>query len=370
MNNMKVLQIPTGGLLSDGICNCIMSYISNMDLSDMQVDLLAVNQASPADIHNAERHGLHVYSIPCRKSRPILYFQKLICLIKKEKYDIIHVHGSSGILAIELLAAKFAGCRVRIAHSHNTKCDNVKADKLLRPIFSKLYTQAFACGVAAGDWLFQDKKYIVLPNGRDLDLFAFSMRSREKIRSEWRVSEKTVVIGHVGRFNQQKNHEFLIDVFYEFKKKNADSKLILIGTGEYINKVQKKVSEYGLQNDVVFSGVVANVPDLLSAMDVMVLPSLYEGLPLVVIEWQAAGLPCIISDTVTDECIVEDNVRQLSLSQSPVVWAENIRPASPDERARNSEKIKRDMSLAGYDIKEQAQRLKNYYQKFICEGKQ
>ncbi len=358
---MKVLHIPTGGLLFDGIYSCIAAYVSHMDKEDMIIDILATNAPESEMIKRIEKLGMGIQTIPFRKKNPVRYFGKLIYLIKKKKYDIVHVHGSSSLMVIELLAAKLAGCKVRIAHSHNTNCEHTKTDKLLRPLFMYLYTHAFACGKDAGYWLFGKKDFTILPNGRNLDLFAFSDDDRKSVRQEWNVDEDTLVIGHVGRFSREKNHQFLLEIFNEIKKKKPDVKLVLVGSGELMEDIRKKMNRYGLSHDIIMTGVVNDVQKLLSGMDIMILPSLYEGLPLVVIEWQMAGLPCVISDKVTDECMIENNVIRISLSEPPAVWAEKILKIRLTDRKLSRDKVKQDMRLAGYDIREGAKKLEKYY---------
>ena len=361
---MKVLQIPTGGLMSDGICNCIFAYLSNMDQSGVQFDIIATNVPDEKVVASALKCNLSIKRMPSRKRKTAAYFVELYKLIKNEKYDIVHVHGSSGIMALDLLAAKMAGCSVRIAPSHNTLCENKKADKVLRPIFNQLYTVAFACGDEAGKWLFGQRSFIILPNGRNLEKLAYSPEKRHKIRQEWGVDDGTMVFGHVGKLKKQKNHHFLIEVFREIKKINADAKLVLVGTGELVGVVKKQIADYGLQQDVILTGQADNIPELLSAMDVMLLPSLYEGLPLVVIEWQAAGLPCIISDVITDECVVEPNVIKLNLKDEPVKWAKEALQIPHLDREQRKEIVKQDLKSKGFDIKADAELLKKLYLKY------
>lgn len=335
-----------------------------MNQSGIQFDIIATNAPDEKVVASALKCNLSIKRMPSRKRKTAAYFVELYKLIKNEKYDIVHVHGSSGIMALDLLAAKIAGCRVRIAHSHNTLCENQKADKVLRPIFNHLYTVAFACGDEAGKWLFGQRPFIILPNGRNLEKLAYSPERRYRIRQGWGVDDKTMIFGHVGRFNKQKNHHFLIEVFREIKKINVDAKLVLVGTGELVGVVKEQIADYGLQQDVILTGEADNIPELLSAMDVMLLPSLYEGLPLVVIEWQAAGLPCVISDVITDECVVEPDVIKLSLKDEPAAWAKAALQVNHLDRANRTEIVKQDLKNNGFDIKADAELLKNLYLKY------
>jgi glycosyltransferase involved in cell wall biosynthesis len=358
---VKILQIPTGGLFSDGISSCLIEYIAAMNKTDMDIRILATNKVGDDIIHKFEMCGCKVISIPNRKENIINYFFKLCRYIAKEKIDIVHVHGSSAIMSVELLAAKIAGCKVRIAHSHNTTCENKKADRLLRPVFNKTYTEAFACGQDAGKWMFGKRKFTIIPNGRNIEKYKYDFAKRVKYRKKLKISNEALVVGHVGRFNTQKNHEYLIKIFSKIYKENQNSKLVLVGTGTTLNDVKKEVEELGLENSVIFTGALDNVSDYLSAFDVMLLPSLYEGLPLVVVEWQIAGLPCIVSDTVTKECAVTSLVKYESIMEQPVVWAEDVKKLVLRDREECKSKVWAEIRNAGYDIAEGAEKLRNKY---------
>lgn len=360
---MKILQIPTGGLFSDGILSCIVEYMTAMDKSGMDIRVLATSNSDESIVQKVEKSGCKVVSIPYRKKNTVKYFFELRRYIAKEKIDIVHVHGSSAIMSIELLAAKLAGCKVRIAHSHNTTCENKKADKILRLLFDKLYTESFACGQEAGKWMFGTKSFTVIPNGRSLQKYEYNLDKRVQYRKKLNVPKDAFIIGHVGRFNAQKNHEYLIQIFAEVYKKKQNAYLVLVGTGDTVDKTKRQVLELGLESQVVFTGAIDNVSNYLSAFDAMLLPSLYEGLPLVVIEWQISGLPCLISDTITKECAITSLVKFESIEASPAVWAGDIEAIKIEDRNVNKDKIFREVKAAGYDIKEDAARLKTVYKK-------
>lgn len=358
---MKILQIPTGGLFSDGILSCIVEYMTAMDKSGMDIRVLATNYADLNVIRKVESSGCKVVSIPYRKKNIIRYFWKLYQYILKEKIDIVHVHGSSAIMSIELVAAKLAGCKVRIAHSHNTTCENTKVDKMLRPIFNKVYTEGFACGQDAGRWMFGKREFTVIPNGRNLKKYEYDMKKRDVYRNKMGIPSDALVIGHVGRFNRQKNHGYLIRIFSEVYKKKKNSYLVLVGTGEKVDEIKKLVKELGIEKNVIYTGVVENVSDYLSAFDIMLLPSLYEGLPLVVIEWQIAGLPCLISDTVTKECAITSLVKFESVKVKPEIWAEDIEKMILDNCEKNNSTVFNEIKKAGYDIESGAKKLREQY---------
>lgn len=358
---MRILQIPTGGLFSDGILSCITDYMVAMDKTDLDVRVLATNHAEEVPIQRVKQSGCKVISIPYRKTNIIKYFFFLYRYLVKEKIDIIHVHGSSAIMSIELIAARLAGCKVRIAHSHNTTCEHQRIDKFLRPFFNIAYTEAFACGYEAGKWMFGNRNFIVIPNGRDIKRYEYNAINRINFREKLKVPSDALVVGHVGRFNVQKNHEYLIRIFEELYANNKNVYLVLVGTGEKIDEIRNRVEKSMVRNNVIFTGEINNVSEYLSAFDVMLLPSLYEGLPMVVIEWQIAGLPCIVSDTVTNECAITPLVKFKSLKDSPAEWARDIQGIALSDRNSNKETIFNSIRKAGYDIKLGAKKLRELY---------
>jgi glycosyltransferase involved in cell wall biosynthesis len=335
-----------------------------MDLTGMEVDLVSVKNSNPKIFEMIKEAGCGLYKIEKRSVDPLRYFIELISFMRKRKYDVIHAHGSSSLLAIEMLAAKIAGCKVRIAHSRNTKCNHRIIDKFLRPLFYTTYTHGFACGSDAGKWLFGDRKFLVLKNGKDLERYSFNENIRREVRSKYNWTDK-IVLGHVGNFNGQKNHMFLTEVFIKLTKKNSKYVLVMMGDGHIKTLVEKKIQEAGLSDKCFFLGSVTNVNELLQGMDIMLLPSLFEGLPNVVLEWQAAGLPCIISDTITQECKITELVKYMPLSAGPLAWSEAVIDLEQkDRKAQSSEAIK-NMQQAGYDINENAKELKKIYSSLV-----
>lgn len=358
---MKILQIPTGGLFFDGILSCIVEYMTVMDKSRMDVRVLATNEPEKNVVQKVEESDCKVVSIPYRKKNIVKYFFLLYRYIAKEKIDIVHIHGSSAIMSVELVAARIAGCKVRIAHSHNTTCENQKIDNFLRPVFYWGYTEAFACGSEAGKWMFGNREFKIIPNGRDIRKYEYNAKNRTNYRDKLKIPRDALVVGHVGRFNAQKNHEYLVHVFEELYKNNRKAYLVLIGTGEKIDEIKNLVKKSMIRDNVIFTGVIDNVADYLSAFDVMLLPSLYEGLPMVVIEWQIAGLPCIVSDTVTKECAITPLVQFESLEEKPERWARNIEDIPLQDREKNKDLLFGSVRKAGYDIQFGAERLRNIY---------
>ena len=198
----------------------------------------------------------------------------------------------------------------------------------------------------------------MLHNAIDAAAYSFDVNKREDVRRRLKLPEEALVLGHVGRFMPQKNHEFLLDVFSAAAKKEANARLLLIGDGDLRAKIEAKAQQLGLSDRVIFTGVRADVPDLLQAMDLFVLPSLYEGLPVTLVEAQASGLPCVISDRVSNECMVTRGlVTEMRLSDTPEQWAEHILSCRNAERTDRYEEV----SASDYDIVDSAKRLEDFY---------
>lgn len=364
MKKIKILCINTNGLHNDGITNSILNYYSNFKMSEFEIHMQLTKDVDKELMNKIEKMGIVPVFSTYRKNVP-LYIIKTAKQIRKFQYNVVHVHGSSTLLLIDLLAAKLGGCKVRIAHSRNTKCGHNKINMVLRPLFDSLCNERFACGVDAGRWLFQDKDFTVMKNGKNLSRFKFNKNAREKIRKELK-TEDYIAIGHVGNFNYQKNHEFLVRVFKLLLERDNRYKLFLMGSGEKLAEIQCLVSELGIENNVIFMGSINNVDEVLNAMDLMLLPSHFEGLPNVVLEWQISGLVSAISNTITNECIVTPYVSQLSI-ESESEWIDWIVQHSRDsyDREKYSEEGILAMKANGFDIVEDARILADTYRKLV-----
>ena len=317
----RILIISTVGLIYDGITSIITSYLEAMDLSNLDVRVVGTIKVEPSIKKKIERCGCKIVGLPDRRKETLKYFLALWEYIRKEKIEVIHAHGNSGTLAVEMLAGYLGRAKKRIAHSHNTNCEQIKTDRILRPLFNILYTDALACGEEAGKWLFGNRPFRILTNGRDVEKYKFNLVMRDKMRKQYGLIDE-FVIGHVGGFYRQKNHVFLIEIFREVLKQKPDAMLFLIGDGPMKESIEKSAED--IKRNIVFVGITDHVEDYLNMMDAMVLPSLFEGLPLVVIEWQINGLPCLISDVVTKDCEQTDMVYWLSLMESSQKWASVI----------------------------------------------
>ena len=361
---IKVLIINTVGMGFDGITNSIMNYYRFLDKSDMQIDFVATNEVDDRLTNQIEWNGGKVYALFMRNKNPFQYIKELTKIIKDGEYDIVHAHGNSCTLQTEMYAAKKGGAKVRIAHSRNTTCSHKIFHRILRPFFDRTYTHGFACGVDAGKWLFEDKRFTVITNGTDIEKFSYKNEIRQEYRKKYNLEGKKV-IGHVGSFFYQKNHDFLIDIFYELTKMDSECVLFLMGDGDLRPEIESKAKELGIYDKIIFTGKTLEVPQLLQAMDVMVLPSRFEGLPNVAIEWQIACLPAILSDKVTRDAKITELVEFMGLGEGAKAWATKINDTKIIDRQLISEKIEYTVRFAGFDIQDNAKELKRLYGSFI-----
>lgn len=355
----KVLIVNTVGLLYDGITNIMMSYIRAMDKDGIEIYIASTNNAEPGILQQLEQDGCNIVYFPSRKWNTLRYLYELSNYIRKNKIDVVHAHGNSSTLIIEMFAGWLGGCEKRIAHSHNTQCDHDKLDRLLRPLFYLFYTDAVACGEEAGRWLFRNRQFTVLKNGRNIDEFSYNVEKRNEIRKRLQIDNK-IVIGHVGGFYKQKNHIFLLNVFRSIIEIEPDAQLLLLGDGPLEEEIKCSIKD--VENKVLFLGTTNHVGDYLQAMDGVLLPSLFEGLPLVAIEWQINGLPCLFSDTITKDCGLMPNIKFISLSEAPKIWAgEILNLIKNNNRVLYSEMAKSIVKNAGFDISQNADQLHKLY---------
>ena len=241
--------------------------------------------------------------------------------MKKSYYDILHVHGNSSAMTIEMIIGKIKKINIRIAHCHNTQKNSI-VKKFLKIVFNKTYTNAFACGDLAGKNLFGKNDFYLMRNGIDTNKYRFNDSIRNNIRNELNISDK-IVLGHIGRFNTQKNHTFLLDIFEKVACESDDYVLLLVGDGADFNKIKERIDNSKYKDRIILYGET-NTPEILYlAMDLFVFPSLYEGLPLTLIEAQVSGLKCFISDTITKEVILSNQVKSLPINDSNL-WKDEI----------------------------------------------
>lgn len=365
---MKVLIVNTVTFRLNGITSVIMNYYRNMDRTGMQIDFVVKNELSEELRAELESGGATVHYIP-RNSDPLRYMRRLYRVCKEGGYDVVHIHGNSAMMLPDVLPALFARVPVRIVHSHSTNCSHVTLHKLFKPLFHRCYTHGFACGEDAGRWLYGTHPFTILKNGVDLKRFRFNPAVREEYRRRLGVDEQ-IVIGHIGYFYALKNHSFLLDAFAKTAARDERYRLLLIGDGDLLRDMKDKAAALGVEDKVRFLGNTTEVAQYIQAMDVLTLPSLHEGLPVVLVEAQAAGLPCVVSDRVAKEADLTDSLRYLPIDDA-AVWAEAFTQIDADEgrRAIRCDEWQRRIAEAGYDVAANADRMKEYYKAFYAQRK-
>jgi len=300
--------------------------------------------------------GATLHTAPPRLRNPVGYVRFVARIVRENGYGIVHAHGNSCTLALDLLGARLGGAKVRIAHSHNSRCGHPLLHRLLRPLFDRLYTHAMACGEEAGRWLFGGKPFAVSRNAIDTDAFAFDPEARARVREELGVHGATV-LGCVGGLTELKNQSFLIGLMPEL----PDCRLVLVGDGPKRAALEEQARELGVAERVIFTGLRTDVPRVLQAMDVMLLPSLFEGFPTVALEWQCAGLPVLMSESVTRDCAMTEGV--IFLPPEPEKWIRAVpEPVDRDDRSRKGRQA---VARAGYDLADAAARLEADYRSFL-----
>ena len=356
---IRILQVVTT-MNRGGLETMLMNYYRHIDRSKVQFDFL-VHRDFEAD-YDKEVLSLGGQIYHLSKLNPISssYKKKLDEFFKShQEYKVVHSHLDC-MSGTPLKEAKKCHIPFRIAHAHSsnqTKDMKYPLKLIFKRNIVKNANYLFACGDQAGKWMFNTDNFKVLNNAIDAKIYSFNFNYRTDIRDEFTIPTDSLVIGHVGRFMNPKNHTFIIDIFNQFHKDHPNSYLMLVGEGELKTSIQDKVKILGLEDYVIFTGLRSDVNELLQAMDVFLFPSLYEGLPVSIIEAQAAGLPCLISNKVPIECKKTDLVYQLNLEDSVNVWSNKIYELSHITHRNTYEEIKQ----SGFDIVENAKWLENFY---------
>lgn len=360
MRQIRVLHVVTY-MGRGGLETMLMNYYRKIDRKKIQFDFL-VHRDFEADYDEEIRQlGGRIYRM--NRLNPVSrdYLNQLNTFFKDHpEYKIVHSHLDC-MAGIPLKYAKKNGVPVRIAHAHNsnqTKDKKYLLKLLYKRIIPKYATDFYACSEAAGKWMFGSREFLILNNAIDSQKYSYNPEKARRVRDALKISKNMLVVGHVGRFHPPKNHEMIVKIFSEVLKRVSDAKLLLVGDGYLQHTVRDQVAALGIQDHVIFTGVRSDVCDLMQAMDIFLFPSLYEGLPVSIIEAQTAGLPCIISDKVPLECKKTDLVQQLNLSESFGTWADTVISAAKQNKRRDTaEEIKK----AGFDVSENARQLEAFY---------
>lgn len=359
MEEVRILQVVTH-MERGGLESMIMNYYRHIDREKVQFDFLVHRQEQAAFDDEIESLGGRIYRLP----RLVPWSKNYLAALNRffdehQEFNVVHVHQDC-LSSVILKAAMQHNVPVRVAHSHSANQDkNLKYPIKLwyKRGIPKYATNLFACGKGAGSWMFGGASYQIINNAIDVSAYTYDPTKRQEMRRQLGL-ENEFTIGHVGRFNQPKNHSFLLDIFAALLKKESNAVLLLAGGGEDMPKIQAKAEALDIAEHVRFLGIRSDVAGLMQAMDVFVFPSLYEGLPVTMVEAQAAGLPCIISDKVPPECIITEGlVDIMPLSAGAETWSDKLLEKRDTPRTDRRSEI----AAHGFDITTEAVKLQKFY---------
>lgn len=354
-----------------GVTGLMLNIHSNVDREKLTFDYLVFHDRVEPQEHIAYKLGAKKIvasadTIKIKSIRGIVRLFKIRKVCKNNGYKIFHFNGGAPMGFLTMLAAKAGGIKYVTFHSHNGGMSNEgflakPVSALCKPFLNLVVSDYWACSELAAEFSFpkeiaEKKMYYFMPNAINLKEFAYDSKIREEIREELKLTGK-FVIGHAGRFNHQKNHSFLIDIFEEIHRKNQDAVLLLFGEGELLEKVKEKVHFLNLDDYVIFYGVTNEMYKMYQAMDIFVMPSKFEGFPVTGVEAAAAALPIVFSDTITKEVQITDNICYLSLDKSAQIWADQVISYKGLPRIDQTEKL----AKAGFEQSTMIEHFQEYY---------
>lgn len=372
-NSSYIRVVHMAPLQTGGITSMVLNLAEELAQTEVVFDYLTFREQEELNEKRALSYGGKKLVVPKDRYKNILIravykFVKTIAVLKKEEADIIHINASFPYDIFVGISAKLAGIPSVVFHSHNSDMNRKNVWEKMFMLVCKFFIPLFsdynlACSESAAGFMFPKKilrqhQYSVLKNGICTSRFLYSRQIRTQYREKWNLQGKFVV-GHVGRFTEQKNHRFLLEIFQEIKKKETESVLLLLGTGPLEEEIREMAEHKGLADSILFLGITDQVAEWMQAMDSFVLPSLYEGLPFAAIEAQACGLPVILSDRITREAKVTEPVEYISLETGAKAWAERILVYKDHPRDRNA--AQQYIKQAGFDISDTAVQLLNIY---------
>lgn len=373
--NIRVCQV-LHGIVGGGSEQVVLNYCSRM--RDIHFDLLYQYEPNPQILKRFHEVGINCIQIPDKVHHPLKHLWTMFRIFRKGHYDVVHSHLDWFMNSYVCFLAMLAGVKKRIAHHHQayTAQEPVKGPKtrlvippnhlvkiflcFLFRIPCKLFaTHWLACGEAAaingwGKNAVKTGKVKIIPNAIDPERFKFDENARKEIRARYRIEDDDFLIGHVGRFYPQKNHDFLIEVFCEVHKQRPNVKLLLLGDGPLLERIQQKVNDLCLSNSVIFVGLQKDSAPFYSAMDVFCFPSLWEGLPITLVEAQYSGLPCMVSKNVTKEVILSEKCHHINNFELNL-WSKSLIRSNQTNRYNL-------IPSSQYDIRQCCHQLKEIYE--------
>lgn len=348
-----------------GVETFIFNYIENMKAfsEEDRYDFVVFDKL-PDFVQKSKLAGNKFHIVPSRIRNPIGYYKGLCEILSENNYDVLWYNACTLSDITLLKLAKKYRIPCRIIHSHNSKNMGGGLVGLLHTFhkaeIAKFANEFFACSEVAGEYMFPDKinrdRVKIIRNAIDVEKYNYNTLVRAVKRQELGLEDE-LLIGHVGRFHFQKNHEFIIDIFEKVLLKKKASKLLLIGNGELKSKIIKKAEKLGLGNNIIFLENRSDINELLQAVDVFLMPSLFEGLPFALVEAQAADLPCVISDTISEEAMITENVYVVPLKEKAEIWAECIIKIAAETCRKSQIAL---LSEKGFDISCNAKEIVEY----------
>ena len=358
-NPIRILQISGDIRRDSGIMNVILNWHQHIDCREVQFDYLIFFPFGKDDYEKEIlKLGGRIYQLSHPYKNPIKFLRESYYFFKTHHYMTIHSH-ITHLNFFFYPIAKLFGAKNIIQHAHGTKWSDNKfngwRNYLMLHVVWPLITHKLACSQLAGQFWYK-KNFMVINNGIDVEKFAYNPAIRDAKRKELGV-ENNFAVANVGRFNLQKNHRFLVEIFAEIVKKDETAKLLLVGKGPLEEDIKTLVADKKLQDKVFFLGVRKDVPQLLQAFDVLCMPSFYEGLPVVGVEAQASGCPVCLSENISQEAKLLPNSLLLPLNAGAQYWAEKILLLHNYKRVSGSKILQEKC----FDILKVARQMENFY---------
>lgn len=360
---IRVLHI-VGAMHPGGMENFIMNLYKKIDRNKVQFDVVVHMRLKDDYVEDIRQMGGCVYVIPRLTKEPLKNLTQLYHIVKNNHYKIVIRHTSNALVTPQLMAAKMGGAYT-ICHSHNETDPHSLLHRLGKLLMNVAVAERFACSEKAGYWMYGKRTFKVIHNAIDIRRYEYKQELSKKIRDEFGL-EKRRVYGNIANFIASKNHYYLLKIYKEIAKLDENAKFFCVGEGSLRPEIERMIKSLGLEDKVILTGMRKDAENFMSCFDVLIFPSIFEGLPLTLIEAQAAGLPCLISDTITKEVIVSDNlVKYESIENTPAVWAKKaVNMGISDSRICQYNSI----ANAGYDMEALSHWYENYFVELISKG--
>lgn len=362
---VKRLLCIIGSMGAGGAETMLMKIYRTIMHDGYQMDFIVFNPQKGFYDEEIVTNGGKIYYMPSLKDNPIASLKYLYQIARKHNYKYAMLSSEWSFHIILLWVAKIAGVKRLVIRSTNSNTGRGRGANVLHRLFKLFYGDGYiklAPSTEAAEFMFGVNcirviNTHILKNGINLHDFHFDDKKRDIKRDEVGIRENEFLIGHIGRFESQKNHRLIIETFRKIKEKNILAKLLLVGRGSLLNATKDLVNTYKLNDSVIFLENRKDVPELLMAMDVMIFPSFFEGMPNVVVEAQATGLPCVVSDSVTKECRLTDLVDFISVKNNPATWCDAVLKA---QHKMSRDKYNQMLKYSGYDIKDVSKNFVKY----------